>query len=83
MFHGSNATKLNSELSLSNKELLNYAAKTGESVHVNVTMPFQTVLAQHEVSVQLDCGPLLELGEEGVSVVWSKLTLNNAGEQSK
>lgn len=42
VFRGPDATNLN--LSLDNKELLGYAARTGESVHVEVTMPFQTIL---------------------------------------
>lgn len=95
VFQGDNATELNSKLSLTNKELLQYAAKTGESVKVKLNAPFQTVLAQHGVSLQLDCGPLLletaeaEFGEvdtklkTSASVRWSKVNINSAGQVSK
>lgn len=77
IFYGENATNLN--LNLNNKELLKYAALTGEVKNVAVIQPHQTLIAQHDVNLTLDCGSLLAGVYQNHTVSWSIQYLTSGG----
>lgn len=56
-----------------NRDLLKYAARNGEKVHLQVELQQQTLIAEHNVSVTLDCASLLEGSKSGLTVSWSAL----------
>ena len=81
VLYGGDAEEVNSNLNWRNKELLEYAATTGQSVRVEVVKSSQTILTQHHVAVQLDCADLLRDGNSSVS--WSKVNLDQEGISGK
>ena len=83
IFHGNDATRMNSRLSLQNSELLQYAAKTGQNKWIEMTGFHQTVITQDGVNITLDCGSLLTGVHSGGNISWSRLSLNNKGQIGK
>ena len=81
IFRGKEALEIDSQLSWSNAELLDSAAKTGKSVTVDLITSIQTVLAQHNVAVQFNCSALLlaSHGGKNANASWSKVQLDNEG----
>jgi hypothetical protein len=81
VLQGNASAEIRSHLNWNNSELLDYAALTGESRRVAVTESAQTIITQHRVTLQLDCGFLLENGS-GI-VTWAKEGIDHNGELSK
>lgn len=57
-------------------ELLDYAARTGENVTVEITAPVQGAIIQENVNITLDCLPWLRNFPGGV-VSWSRFDFTN------
>ena len=80
IFRGKEALEIDSQLSWSNADLLDSAAKTGQSVTVDLITSIQTVLTQHNVAVQFNCSALLAShGGKNANASWSKIQLDNEG----